>query len=85
MTYGVYILQSGTTGRSYIDQRSHLADRLARHQASRTAVTRGRGPWRLAYSEEYAIREAAVRRERAIRAHKSHAYIATLCGARRIG
>ncbi len=79
MPYWVYILQSEATGQYYVGHTNDLADRIRRHNEGRTAATRGRGPWRLVYQAEFATREAAVARERAIKSRKSRAYIETLC------
>jgi len=85
MAYWVYILQSEPTGRYYIGQTHDPPNRLHRHNADRTQANRGRGPWRLVYSEEWPTRQAAVARERAIKARKSRAYIDTLRGTGPVG
>jgi len=85
MPYWVYVLQSEATGRYYVGQTSDLADRLRRHNAGRTKANRGRGPWRLVYSEEHSSRQAAVARERQIKARKSRAYIEILCAPGPVG
>jgi putative endonuclease len=82
MIFWVYILQSEASGQYYVGHTSNLADRLRRHNASRTVANRGRGPWRLIHSEEFATRGAAAARERAIKAQKSRQYIATLCATK---
>jgi putative endonuclease len=81
----VYILQSESTTRYYIGSTGNLEDRLHRHNANRSAATRGRGPWRLMYAEELPRRQAAVDRERQIKGHKSRAYVDALCASRTIG
>ena len=85
MAYWVYILQSETSGHYYVGQTYNLAGRLARHNTGRTGANRGRGPWRLVYSEEYPTRQAAMARERQIKAHKRRAYLAALIAARPVG
>ncbi|HWU37815.1 MAG TPA: GIY-YIG nuclease family protein [Candidatus Acidoferrum sp.] len=85
MPYWVYIVQSGSTGRYYVGQTNALDQRLRRHNEGRTEANRGRGPWRLVYQEECPTRQAAVVRERAIKARKSRAYIQTLCSRAREG
>ena len=85
MGYWVYILQSEPTGRSYVDHTNNLDDRLRRHNEGRTPVNKGRGPWRLVYQETCRSREAAVARERAIKARKSRAFIEALCSRAPVG
>ncbi len=84
MTFWVYILQSEASGQYYVGHTNNLADRLRRHNASRTVANRGRGPWRLVHSEEFRTRAAAGTRERAIKAQKSRRYIESLF-ARKLG
>jgi putative endonuclease len=79
MAYWVYILQSASTGRYYVGQTNNLTARVARHNSGRTASNRGRGPWRLRYQEQFATRQAAVARERAMKARKSRTYLESLC------
>jgi putative endonuclease len=85
MPYWVYILQSETTGRYYVGHTNNLEERLRRHQAGRTAATRGRGPWRLRYRDELPTRQAAAARERAIKARKSRTFIQALCSRAPVG
>jgi len=85
MGYCVYILKSDATGRYYIGSTADLDARLRRHNDNRSAATRLRGPWRLVYREEYASRQAAVARERQIKAQKSRAYVERLVRAARVG
>jgi putative endonuclease len=60
----VYILQSETTGQHYTGYAADLEQRLGQHNAGLTRSTKGRGPWKLVYSEEYATRAEAMRREK---------------------
>ena len=85
MSFWVYILQSEATSRYYIGQTDDLTDRLRRHTDGRVQATKGRGPWRLVHTEQLSSRQAAVSRERAIKARKSAAYIAALCARRSPG
>ncbi len=75
MDYWVYVLESTSTGHFYVGQTQDLADRVRRHAEGRVAATRGRGPWRLVYSERVSTRSAAVARERQIKARKSRNFI----------
>ena len=84
MPYWVYILQSEATGQYYVGQTNDLADRMRRHNKQRTAATKGGGPWRLVYQEEFSTRQAAAARERAIKRQKSRQFIERLCASKRV-
>ena len=66
MPFHLYILQSETTNRFYIGQSVNLDERLAYHNANYSLSLKNRGPWKLVYTEEYATRSEAMRRERQI-------------------
>ncbi|MFZ1377849.1 MAG: GIY-YIG nuclease family protein [Geothrix sp.] len=67
MTWSVYLLQC-SDGTLYCGIALDVAARLELHQAGKGAkYTRGRGPLQLVYSEAYATKAEALRRERAIK------------------
>src|ERR1700686_669912 len=74
-SYQLYILQSQSTNRYYIGQTQNVEKRLASHNANYSKALKNRGPWRLVYSEGYATRAEAMRRERQIKSWKDHAMI----------
>jgi putative endonuclease len=74
----LYILQSERTGRFYIGSTEDLARRLEEHSRGQTASTRGRGPWKLVYREEFESSLAAHRRELEIKRWKSSKMIEAL-------
>jgi putative endonuclease len=74
----LYILQSERTGRFYIGSTEDLARRLEEHRRGQTASTRGRGPWKLVYQEEFESLLAAHRRELEIKRWKSSKMIEAL-------
>lgn len=78
MVYYVYIIQSETEGRYYMGSSHDPSLRLERHNAGWTRSTKGRGPWRLAYVEEYETKAEALRREYEIKRRKSQKYIKRL-------
>jgi putative endonuclease len=78
MPFHVYILKSSSTGRYYVGHSSHLEQRLADHNRGHTTSLRGRGPWEIVYTEEFATKAEAARRERQIKAMKSRPRIETL-------
>ena len=76
--YSVYILQSETNGSYYVGQTADVEGRLKRHNAGTERSTRGKGPWKLVYVEQYATRGEAMAREAEIKARKKRTYIEKL-------
>jgi putative endonuclease len=76
-----YILKSQSTGKFYIGSALHLGKRLAEHERGHSPYTRDRGPWVLAYSEDYATLLEARRRERQIKSWKSSRSVQELIDA----
>jgi putative endonuclease len=76
--FWVYILQN-PVGKFYIGQTEDLCKRVAEHNApGRDGVkftAKGNGQWRLVWSESYASREEAMRREKQIKSMKSARWI----------
>ncbi len=64
MSYYVYILRSESNGKSYIGHSKDPNNRVTEHNSGKSKATRGRGPWRLIYHEEYKSRSEAIRREK---------------------
>ena len=64
MPFNVYVLKSEKSGRSYIGHTADLPKRLVEHTIGKSKATRGKGPWRLVYHEEFVTRAEAVARER---------------------
>jgi putative endonuclease len=59
----VYVLKSASTGRSYIGHSKDLNNRVTEHNSGKSKATRGKGPWRLVYQEEFQTRSEAMKRE----------------------
>ena len=78
MAFYVYILRSTRTQRFYIGHTEELQKRIAEHNQGRVPSTKNRGPWELIYTEQFPSRSAASRREREIKAMKSHAWVEQL-------
>ncbi|MGH9425184.1 MAG: GIY-YIG nuclease family protein [Terriglobia bacterium] len=83
MPFYLYILHSVSTGKFYVGHSEDVAKRLWEHNHDRSPSTRNRGPWEVIYTEEYATRSEASRRERAVKKMKSHAWIEGLARASR--
>jgi putative endonuclease len=83
MSYRLYILKSDSTNRYYVGQTQDVQKRLAYHNANYSKPLKNRGPWRLVYSEGYATRAEAMRRERQIKSWKDRTMIQRLVGASR--
>src|SRR5260370_16583482 len=49
----LYILQSESSGRFYVGSTDDLDRRLSEHLRGHTPSTRGRGPWKLVYTEPF--------------------------------
>jgi putative endonuclease len=77
----VYILKSQSTAKFYIGSALHLEARLAEHERGHSPYTRDRGPWALAYSEDYATLPEARRRERQMKSWKSSRSVQELIDA----
>jgi len=63
MPYFVYVLKSLSSGRSYVGNTNNLQNRLLRHNNNESKATKGKGPWKLMYQEEYPTRSQTVKRE----------------------
>ncbi len=81
--FHVYILQSLSTGRFYVGQTKNVEERLAYHNANYSKSLKNRGPWKLVYTEAYASRSEAVRREQCIKSQKDRTLIERLVSASR--
>lgn len=71
----VYVLQSATTGRRYIGISSNLPRRLDEHNRNQSRATRGRGPWKLLYTESCSDYLQARKRERFLKSGPGHAFL----------
>ncbi len=73
MSWFVYILVNGTR-KTYVGITNDLERRLKAHNNGTGAkYTRGRGPWRYAYTEPHPNRSEASKREYALK-HSSERY-----------
>jgi putative endonuclease len=74
----LYILQSKSSGKFYIGSTQDLDRRSSEHARGHTLSTRGRGPWKLVYTESFETLLEAHRRELQIKAWKSSKMIVAL-------
>ena len=78
MSFFVYILRSERSGRFYIGHTENIEKRLLEHNTGRVAATRSKGPWELVYSQSFATRSEAARRETQVKQMKSRIWIERL-------
>ena len=78
----MYILRNATTHKFYIGSALDLNSRLAEHLRGQSPYTRTRGPWNLAYSENFETLSEARKRERQIKSWKSHRSIQELIASK---
>jgi len=76
--YFVYILYSPKADRYYVGQTENLERRLEFHNSGGVFSTKPYGPWELKYTENFATRSEAMRREREIKNQKKRSYIENL-------
>ena len=76
--YTVYVLRSKLTGKLYTGQTKNLTRRLSEHESGLARYSRGRGPWELVFTEEYATRAEAMQRERFLKSGQGRAFIKSI-------
>ncbi|MEX1138966.1 MAG: GIY-YIG nuclease family protein [Bacteroidota bacterium] len=81
----IYILRSLLNGKFYVGYTDDIQRRLVEHNAGMSKYTRSGRPWELAYTESYATRSEAMRREKEIKSRKSRKYILSLIQEAKIG
>jgi len=63
MSYFVYVLKSVNYGNRYVGSTNDCEKRVKFHNAGKCRYTKGRRPWALVYSETFATRGEAMKRE----------------------
>jgi len=58
--YYTYIIQSLKNNRYYTGSAGDIADRIKRHQQNRSKATKGKGPWKLIFSQTCPTRSDAM-------------------------
>ena len=74
----MYIIQSLTDGSYYVGHTHDLPLRVVHHNDGWTISTKAGRPWKVVYSEPYASKGEAMRREREIKRMKSRVFIERL-------
>ena len=85
MPYYVYIIQTLIDGTYYVGSTQNVDERVTRHNQRRSKYTKGRGPWELVYTEEFADRSSAMKREKEIKSRKKKEYIESMVRTSRQG
>jgi putative endonuclease len=72
--YYTYILEN-EFGKRYIGQTNNLEKRLKRHNAGGVKSTKGKGPWEIIFSKEFATRKESVNYETYLKSLENSNYI----------
>ena len=73
-----YVLSSLKTDMFYVGSTEDIEKRLIRHNKDRSKFTKGKGPWKVVYFEQFEIRAVAIKREFEIKSWKSRKAIESL-------
>jgi len=74
MNFDVYILESQKDGSYYIGFTSDLKQRLEYHNAGKSRYTSRKLPWKVVYTESFATRSQAVKRERFLKQQRNRSF-----------
>jgi len=81
MPFFVYILRSKSKDRYYIGQSDNMESRMEFHNTGKSRYTSIANDWSIVYTEEYATRREARKRENEIKRKKSRIYVEWLVSA----
>lgn len=73
-----YILQSEKNGKHYIGSTDDIIKRIIKHNKGYSRYTKGKGPFKLVYKEEYPTRSQAKKREYYLKSLKNVKFIEKL-------
>jgi putative endonuclease len=77
--FSFYILYSPITNKYYIGHTGEsVEERLRKHNSNHKGFTGGIGDWTIVYTESYATKEEAYKRERTVKNWKSRKMIEAL-------
>ena len=83
--FSVYVLRSLSTGRHYVGHCANVVQGVGQHNHGISKSTKNRGPWELVYSEDYATRSEAVRRERFFKSGRGREDLKKILGLKLAG
>jgi putative endonuclease len=75
MTYYVYVLYSEKFDKIYVGMTSDLEKRVFAHNNLPKGWTKSFRPWKLIFSETFAEKAEALKREKALKTHQGRAFI----------
>ena len=73
----IYVLEN-SLGRWYIGQTNNLGYRFARHNNGEVKSTKNGRPWKIIYTEKFATRAEAMRREEFLKSGKGRNFLKTI-------
>ena len=76
--YYAYVLKSLANGALYKGQTDNLEIRLNQHNSGKSDYTSRKGPWTIAYYEEFNTREEALLREKYFKSAAGRRFIKKL-------
>ena len=72
MNHKVYIIKSLASDKHYIGSTESIEKRIREHNSDRVRSTKGKGPYKLIYMEEFLTRTEARKRENQIKRFKGN-------------
>jgi putative endonuclease len=75
MTYHVYVIYSEKFDKIYVGMTSDLEKRVFAHNNLPKGWTKSFRPWKLIFSETFAEKAEALKREKALKTHQGRAFI----------
>ena len=76
--YTAYILQSSRNGKYYIGSTDNINNRIVKHNKGYSRYTKGKGPFKLIYREDFLTRSEAKKREYHLKSLKNRTAIDNL-------
>ena len=80
--FEVYVLRSQSTGRLYTGFSADLVQRVGQHNLGISKSTKNRGPWDIVYTEPYATRSEAMRREKYLKSGRGREELKALLSSK---
>ena len=81
----VYIIESESTGLLYVGQTEEPEKHLSDHNRGGSPYTKGRGPWRSIYLQEFETRSEALACEKKFKSWKSPSRLRAMISKKNIG